>query len=209
MKADTEVISIEVDVLIIGGGLAGCMAAIKASEADLKVAIAEKADTLASGCAGSGIDHMWAHIPEIHDVMGYSADDMIDNHVKVVSRGFVNQDLLRLVVSESYARMLDLEKFGVKFRYEESKLPGKFRVVNQFHSVADTFNFDGRRIKVNLTKAAKRRGVKIYNRVTMTDLLATEDGHITGALGVGKCFGIRVGAYIGGGTAVTLLRLSR
>jgi succinate dehydrogenase/fumarate reductase flavoprotein subunit len=34
---------------------------------------------------------------------------MIDNHTQVVARGFVNQDLLRLVISESYARMLDLE----------------------------------------------------------------------------------------------------
>ena len=47
----TEVIPIETDVLIIGGGLAGCMAAIKAAEADVAVTIAEKADTRSSGCA--------------------------------------------------------------------------------------------------------------------------------------------------------------
>jgi len=185
MKYETEIVNIETDVLIIGGGLAGCMAAIKAAESDLKVTIAEKANTLASGCAGSGIDHMWAHIPEIHDAMGYSAQDMMDNHTSAVARGFVDQNLLQLVVNTSYDRMLDLESFGLKFRYEDSDLPGKFRVVNQFHSVADAFNFDGRRIKVNLTKEAKRRGVKIYNRVTMIELLSNADGHITGALGVG------------------------
>lgn len=185
MKKKIEKLKIEADVLIIGGGLAGCMAAIKASESGLKVVIAEKANTLASGCAGSGIDHMWAHIPEVHNEMGYSADDMIDNHVKAVAHGFVNHDLLHLVVNDSYERMLDLEKFGVKFRYEDSNLPGKFRVVSQLHSVPDSFNFDGRQIKVHLTKAAKRRGVKIYNRVSMNELLATEDGHVTGALGIG------------------------
>jgi succinate dehydrogenase/fumarate reductase flavoprotein subunit len=184
-KNEIEVIEVATDVLIIGGGLAGCMAAIKASESGLRVTIAEKANTLASGCAGSGIDHMWAYIPEVHGAMGYSMDDMMENHTTAVARGFVNQDLLRLVVSESYGRMLDLEKFGLKFRYEDSKVPGKFRVVDQFHSMPDAFNFEGRRVKVNLTKEAKRRGVRIINRVTMTELLASGDGHVTGALGAG------------------------
>ena len=185
MKHDIDVVSVKADVLIIGGGLAGCMAAIKASESGQKVVIAEKANTLASGCAGSGIDHMWSHIPEVHNPMGFTEDEMIENHVKAVSHGFVNPDLLELVVRDSYARMLDLEKFGVNFRFEDSKLPGKFRVVSQLHSVPDSFNFDGRLIKVHLTKAAKRRGVKIYNRVSMAELLTTSDGHVAGALGIG------------------------
>ena len=42
MSAIPEIVPIETDVLIIGGGLAGCMAAIKASEYGVKVAIAEK-----------------------------------------------------------------------------------------------------------------------------------------------------------------------
>lgn len=185
MKKEIEVVTIDADVLVIGGGLAGCMAAIKASESDQKVVIAEKANTLASGCAGSGIDHMWSHIPEVHNPMGWTTDEMIDNHIKAVSHGFVNQDLCQLVINDSYQRMLDLEKFGINFRFEDSKLPGKFRVVSQLHCVPDSFNFDGRLIKVHLTKAAKRRGVKIYNRVSMTELLTSEDGHITGALGIG------------------------
>ncbi|MBM2830232.1 MAG: FAD-dependent oxidoreductase [Gammaproteobacteria bacterium] len=185
MNNAIEVVSVNADVLIIGGGLAGCMAAIKASESGQKVVIAEKANTLASGCAAAGIDHMYAHIPEIHDQMGYSVDDMIQDHTNELSRGFVNQDLLRLVISESYERMLNLESFGLNFRYEDSKLPGKYRVVSQLHSLPVSFNFDGRRIKVHLTKEAKRRGVKIYNRVSMMEILSTEDGHVTGALGVG------------------------
>ena len=185
MNYESEVTEIDTDVLVIGGGLAGCMAAIKARESNLRVTIAEKANTLASGCAGSGIDHMWAYVPEVHKQMGYSMEDMVDNHVRAVSGGFVNQDLLRIVISESYDRMLDLEKFGLKFRFEDSKQPGKFRLVHQFHALPDTFNFEGRRVKVYLTKEAKRRGAKIVNRVHMTELLTTADGHVAGALGYG------------------------
>ena len=48
METTIEIIPFETDVLIIGGGLAGCMAAIKAAEWDVSVTIVEKADTRAS-----------------------------------------------------------------------------------------------------------------------------------------------------------------
>ena len=53
--ANLKVIEHETDVLVIGGGLAGCMAAIKASEGNgLRVTLVDKSNTLASGCAASG-----------------------------------------------------------------------------------------------------------------------------------------------------------
>jgi succinate dehydrogenase/fumarate reductase flavoprotein subunit len=184
MKPDIEVIPVETDVLVIGGGLAGCMAGIKASEYGVKATIAEKANTLSSGCAGTGVDHSWAYIPPIHEKMGWTIDDLIEDHAQLIARGFINKELLRLVASENYSRMLDLEKFGIKIRYEDSKIPGKFRIVYQFHSLPSSFNFDGRDLKVKLTLEAKKRGVNIVNRVMMVALLIT-DGQISGALGIG------------------------
>jgi len=185
MDSEIEVISLETDVLIIGGGLAGCMAAIKASEYGVSVTIAEKANTLASGCAGSGIDHMWAYIPPVHEKMGYTLEDLIESHTKGIANGFINGNLIHFIARETYNRMLDLEGFGLKFRYEDSKIPGNFRIVHQFHSEPSAFNFDGRDVKVNLTKEAKRRGVNIINRVTVVELLSSSEGHVSGALGVG------------------------
>ena len=185
MRTKIEVIPFETDVLIIGGGLAGCMAAIKAAEGDVSVTIVEKADTRASGCAGTGIDHIWAYIPPVHEKMGYSMEDIIESHTKGIANGFIDSELLHLIVRESYNRILDLEKFGLNFRYEDSKAPGKFRVVTQFHSVPSTLNFDGRDLKVHLTKEARKRGVKIINRVTVIDIISSPEGHISGALGVG------------------------
>ena len=87
--ADLQVIPIETDVLIIGGGLAGCMAAIKAAETEgIRVTLVEKSNTLRSGCAASGIDHTWAYIPEIHEKMGYSIDDMAEDHRQATAYGF-------------------------------------------------------------------------------------------------------------------------
>jgi len=185
MDTSIEANTIETDVLVIGGGLAGCMAGIKAREHGGKVTIAEKANTLSSGCAGTGIDHIWAYIPPVHEKMGYSIEDLMESHRNAIAHGFIDGELIDLVARDSYNRVLDLEKFGINFRYEDSKIPGGFRIVPQFHSVPTTFNFDGRDIKVKLTEEALRRGVTIINRVTMTDLLSTPDGRISGALGVG------------------------
>ncbi len=182
---DLKVIPVETDVLIIGGGLAGCMAAIHAAErGDLKVTLADKSNTMASGCAASGIDHLWAYIPPIHEKMGYTLEDMAEDHRVGIAFGLFRKDLFLLVAGTMYERVLDLEKFGINFRYEDSKAPGKFRVVDQFHSVPAAFNFDGAPLKPILTQEAKKRGVQIINRLQMTDLV-TNGGQIAGAVGVG------------------------
>ena len=178
---EMNVIPIEADVLVIGGGLGGCLAAIKASESGLNITIAEKANTAHSGSAGSGIDHAWGYCPPVHGKMGWTMDDMREDHMQ--EYGFVDKDLFYLVAGTMYDRVQDLEKFGLQFRYDDSIIPGKFRIVPQFHSVPTSFNFDGREIKKRLTEEALRRGVNIINRVMVTDLLSY-NGQISGALGV-------------------------
>ena len=58
--------TIKTDVLCVGGGIAGLMAAIRAAELGAKVIIAEKANTLRSGAGAVGNDHFRAYIPEYH-----------------------------------------------------------------------------------------------------------------------------------------------
>ncbi|MBW2031657.1 MAG: FAD-binding protein [Deltaproteobacteria bacterium] len=182
MEFKTE--TIETDVLIVGGGLAGCMAAIKASETGLNVTIAEKANTRRSGSAATGIDHLWAYIPPVHEKMGWTVEDLIEDHVQAVSDGRpVRRDLLRIMAETSYDRVMDLERFGINVRYDDSPVPGKFRIVHQFHSNPSSFNFDGRTLKPTLTREARKRGIRIVNRVMITDI-ATEGGHVCGAIGI-------------------------
>ena len=117
-------VGVDTDVLIIGGGLAGCMAAIRASEFGLKVTLVEKSNTSRSGQAGSGIDHLWAYIPPVHEPMGYTIEDMVEDHFQVIGNGFARKDILYLIARESYNRVLDLERFGINFRFQDS-LPRK------------------------------------------------------------------------------------
>ena len=116
--------------------------------------------------------------------MGYTIEDMAEDHRQGIAYGFFRKDLFYLVAGTIYERVMDLERFGINFRYEDSKVPGKFRIVPQFHSVPTSFNFDGEPLKPTLTREAKRRGADIINRVQMVDLITT-DGQISGAVGVG------------------------
>ncbi len=176
-----NVIPVNTDILIIGGGLGGCMAAIKASEYSVNVTIAEKSNTSHSGSAGNGIDHLWGYCPPVHEKIGWTIDDMAEDHMQAYN--LVDKNLFYLVANTAYARVLDLEKFGINFRYKDSQIPGNFRLVPQFHSVPTSFNFDGKDIKKKLTEHVIKRGVHIINRVMITDLIST-NGQISGALGL-------------------------
>ena len=69
--------TIKTDVLVIGGGLSGCMAAINAADHGAKVTIMEKSHTERSGAAGTGNDHFWFWDPDIHPQRGWTIPDMI------------------------------------------------------------------------------------------------------------------------------------
>ena len=55
---------LETDVLVVGGGIAGLMAAISAAEKGARVVVAEKANTKRSGSGATGNDHFCCYIPK-------------------------------------------------------------------------------------------------------------------------------------------------
>ena len=65
MKLET----VDADVLCIGGGIAGLMAAVSAAELGAKIVVVEKANTLHSGGGGVGNDHFACYIPEYMALM--------------------------------------------------------------------------------------------------------------------------------------------
>ncbi|MBI4317783.1 MAG: FAD-binding protein [Chloroflexi bacterium] len=167
---------VDADVLVIGGGLAGCMAAIRASELGVSVVVAEKGNTMRSGSAATGVDHYWTYIPEIHGSQ-LSVEDLVLDHTEFAG-GFLNQDLALYIVGNSYKRILDLERFGVPMRDEK----GSFRLVKKIHRVSNFLHFAGRDLKVKLTEQLRKRPVRIVNRMMVTEIL-TGDGAACGAIG--------------------------
>ena len=64
-KVNLKERSVEADVLCIGGGIAGMMAAIRAAELGAKTIIAEKANTMFSGAGATGNDHFLERYPAV------------------------------------------------------------------------------------------------------------------------------------------------
>jgi len=160
------------------------MAAIRAAELDDQVILLDKSNPERSGCAATGIDHIWAYFPEIQEAEGVSLDDLVQDHVENIAKGLINRKILHYIAETSLDRILDLERFGARIRYDDSTLPGRFRLQYQLHRCRNTLHFDGRDVKRLLVRAARARGVEILGRIMVADLLI-RDGQIAGAVGYG------------------------
>ena len=163
------------DVLVLGGGLAGCYAAIAAARKGKSVILVEKGSTERSGSAGSGFDH-WESActnPCSQVTPEEIAHAYIDEQSKY-SNGIGHYIECR----EGYDRLLDMESFGGKirdtenefegapFRDEKTKLMFAYDYKNKF-----TLRVWGSTFKPSLYKELKKLGVKIYDRVEATGLL--------------------------------------
>ena len=98
----------ETDVLIIGGGTAGCYAAVRlAKEKGLKVIIAEKANIKRSGCLAAGVNAINAYINK-----GYTPEDYVE-YAKSDAEGIVRNDLALSAAKRFNKVTKELENFGL------------------------------------------------------------------------------------------------
>lgn len=169
---------ISTDVLIIGGGTAGCYAALTISEnSDKKVLICEKAHIKRSGCLAAGVNALNAYIVE-----GRKPQDYVD-YAKKDADGIVREDLL-LTMSEKLNEVTDrLEKLGLVILKDEN---GKYVTRGNRN-----LKINGENIKPILADAVeKAKNVTVLNRVNIFDY-SVKDNKINGAFG----FGIESGIF--------------
>ena len=106
---------IETDVLIIGGGTAGCYAAIRLGEtSDFNIVIVEKADIKRSGCLAAGVNALNAYITEGHEPMDYVRYSAKD------AEGIVREDLLLDICERLNSVTHDMEKRGLTILKDEN-----------------------------------------------------------------------------------------
>ena len=169
---------ISTDILIIGGGTAGCYAALTVSEnSDTKVLICEKAHIKRSGCLAAGVNALNAYIVE-----GRKPQDYVD-YAKKDADGIVREDLL-LTMSERLNEVTDrLERLGLVILKDEN---GKYVTRGNRN-----LKINGENIKPILADAVeKAKNVTVLNRVNIFDY-SVKDNKINGAFG----FGIESGIF--------------
>lgn len=163
---------IKTDVLIIGGGTAGCFAAyVIGQKSERKVLIAEKANIKRSGCLAAGVNALNAYITE-----GRVPQDYVD-YAKKDAHGIVREDLL-LSMSERLNHVTKvMEDLGLVILKDEN---GKY-VARGNRNI----KINGENMKPILAKAAaEQENVTVLNHVNITDY-KTKNGKITGAVGFG------------------------
>jgi succinate dehydrogenase/fumarate reductase flavoprotein subunit len=178
MLTDLRMTQIQSDVLVIGGGIAGCMAAIRARQCGAEVVLAEKANPRRSGSAGTGVDHFWTYAPEIHEPLGFTIEDLVIDHTRAAG-GFTDQELTEFQARNSFERFLDWEKWGISIRRDD----GKLDPVGKIHRVKSFMHFSGRDLKAVLSQQAVNHGVNIQSRTMIIDLILA-DGRVIGAVGI-------------------------
>ena len=198
---------IDADVLILGGGIAGCWAAISAARQGLRVALVEKSDTVRSGSGGPGCDH-WCNAPA--NPLSRVDPDSWAQHM--ADRPYSNGIGIQIQCREDYDTLLEMEQMGGKIRDTDNEYAGaegrddktKFMISPRYGTIHSYFpdprmgepNFNppetrsnvvirvwGSTFKPVLKKECKRLGVQIYDRIMGTSLLT--EGGMQGARVVG------------------------
>jgi len=203
---------IDADVLVIGGGIAGCWAAISAARQGLKVVLAEKGDTIRSGAGGPGCDH-WCNAPA-NPLSNVDPDEWAQH---MANRPYGNGIGVQIQCREDWDTLLEMEQMGGKIRDTKDEYKGaegrddktKLMISPRYTKVHSyvpgmikptTFKSNpegklnnvvirvwGSTFKPALKKECKRLGVKIYDRVMVTSLLTengVQGGRVVGATGV-------------------------
>ena len=203
---------LECDVLVLGGGLAGCNAAIAAARRGKRVILVEKGATERSGAAGTGFDHWESACTNPCSLVTPKeiAEAYVDEQC-----GYSNGPAHYIECREGYDRLCDIESFGGKirdtddefagaaFRDEKTKLLFAYDYKNRF-----TIRVWGSTFKPAFYRELLHLGVRVFDRVEATKLLTVAENGRKRA--VGACgMNVRTGKFYVFAAKSTVLAMSR
>ena len=171
----------DTDVMIMGGGIAGCYAAAKAAESGLKVTLVEKANTQRSGTAAMGMDH---YEPVKND--GISNEGFVKlweaRQSALNGEGrFTDPAMPYVYIDKSLWALEESERLGLTMRWHD----GDFYYMPQawFGGPRLMLRVHWQDCKPILARAAKNAGAQVLERTMVVDLLTNGD-RVVGATAI-------------------------
>jgi succinate dehydrogenase/fumarate reductase flavoprotein subunit len=179
-------ITLDTDLLVVGGGVAGTMAAIPALEAGLKVVLCEKGKVLDHcGSIGCGVDH---YLTVMDTGPEWDSPEYLIRHVPELTDYIVDMAVAGRVIREMPRIFRKLESFGIDFkdrktgdyyRLRSFGLPGTYHI-----------NFDGTDFKKHIGERVRKGKATVLMRTMVVQLLV-EDNRAYGAI----AFNFRTGEW--------------
>ncbi len=159
----------QADILIIGGGTAGCMAAATAKEIapDLAVTVIEKAHIDRSGCLAAGMNAINAYLNP------GETPESFTQFVRNDACGLIREDLVLSIAGRLNEMVAKVESWGlpvVKDADGSYKRRGRWNV-----------EIFGESLKPILAEAVRKAGATVFNRMAVADLICHE-GRVAGAI---------------------------
>jgi len=156
---DVETVYISTDVIVVGGGTAGCFAAITIKERDpeIEVLVLEKAHVKRSGCLAAGVNAINAYLNP-----GETPDSYLE-YVKKDSAGLVRDDLVYTIGERLNQVAKKLESWGLPFLKDGS---GRYKPRGRRN-----VQIIGESIKPVIASTAERSGARILNRTVATNYI--------------------------------------
>jgi len=172
-----EVYLTETDLLIIGGGSAGCMAAIRARELkpDLEITIFEKEDIKYSGSIARGMDAL-----NIVSIPNLTTPELYVESMGLSCQGVLDEPASYKMAERSFALLKKLEGWGVHFPLDSS---GNYRTLKYHVKGKFQAAMQEPDLKVMISQRALAGRTKVFNRVMGLELLL-DDGRVSGAVGL-------------------------
>lgn len=169
---------LKTDLLIIGGGTAGCLAAVEAKERapEIDVLILEKAHIERSGCLAAGMNAINAYINP-----GETPESFV-RYVRADAMGLLREDLVLTMAERLNEVVQRVESWGLPIEKDEK---GNYVPRGRWN-----IKINGESLKPIIAKRAIKAGARVLNRVLVTNLI-TKDGKVRGAMG----FGVRDGKF--------------
>jgi succinate dehydrogenase/fumarate reductase flavoprotein subunit len=167
------------DVLVIGGGTAGPMAALKAKLKNPKanVVLLEKANVKRSGAISMGMDGLNNAV-----IPGYATPEQYTKEITIANDGIVDQKAVYKYAQNCYKIIEELDSFGIRFLKNEN---GDYAVKKVHHIGTYVLPMpNGETVKKALYRQLRRARILISNRYMATRLLKSSDGRIAGAISV-------------------------
>ena len=174
MQQGNTIRTLETDVLVIGGGMAGCFAAVKAREAGAAVTLVDKGT-----CGKAGQTPFAGGMLVFSEAWG---DDLAAwmRQIQVYGDHLNRRDWTEVCLRESFARYEDLCAWGVEF---ERDAAGELLRGGVPLGPCKAAHMGTVRPSLALRRQAERSGVRIVDRTMVTGLLKDGDGAVCGAVG--------------------------